>query len=103
LQRAHIKGVRPFIDEFHKIRALARAVGLNPHRWGLDQNVRKGVLVAALFVASMVVVALALSGLKPPLWFFLLFPLPVLAFAFALMIVVSAQSRDEERIRSERR
>jgi len=47
----------------------------------------------------MVVVAVALSGLKPPIWFFLLFPLPVVLFAAALLIVVSAQSRDDERIR----
>lgn len=102
MRRPYSEGVRPFIDEFQKIRALARAVGPNPHRWGLDRNVRKGVLVADLFVASMVVVALALSGLKPPVWFFVFFPLPVLAFAFALLIVVSAQSRDEERIAQDR-
>jgi hypothetical protein len=90
--------VRPFVEEYRKIRALSRAVGPNPHRWGIDPHIRKGVLIADLFVAAMVVVAVALSGLKPPIWFFLLFPLPVVLFAAALLIVVSAQSRDEERI-----
>jgi hypothetical protein len=81
---------------------LARAVGPNPHRWGIDEHVRKGVVAADLFVAAMVVVAMALSGLKPPFWFFLLFPLPVFLFGAALLIVVSAQSRDEERLRKNR-
>ena len=81
------------------MRALARAVGPNPHRWGIDEHVRKGVVAADLFVAAMVVVAMALSGLKPPFWFFVLFPLPVLLFGAALLLVVSAQSRDEERLR----
>ncbi len=91
--------MRPFVEEFRKAQALARAVGFNPHRWGIDPHLRKGVMVADLFVAAMVVVGVALSGLKPPIWFFLLFPIPVILFASALLIVVAAQSRDEERIR----
>lgn len=77
-------------------------MGPNPHRWGIDEHVRKGVLAADLFVAAMVVVAVALSGLKPPFWFFIVFPLPVFLFAAALLLVVSAQSRDEARIRKKR-
>lgn len=90
--------MRPYVEEFRKVRALARAVGPNPHRWGLDPHVRKGVLVADLFVAVMIVLAIVLRGLQAPIWFFLLFPVPVFAFAAALLLVVSAQSRDEARI-----
>lgn len=92
--------MRPYIRELDRVRSLARAVGPNPHRWGIDEHVRKGVVAADLFVAAMVVVALALSGLRPPFWFFFLFPVPVFLFAAALLLVVSAQSRDEERIHS---
>ncbi len=91
--------MRPFVEEIRRVRALARAVGPNPHRWGVDAHVRRGVLIADLFVAAMVVVALTLKGMGAPLWFFLLFPVPVLLFAASLLIVVSAQSRDEERVR----
>ena len=81
------------------MRALARAVGFNPHRWGLDPHMRKGVLVADLFTAAMAVVGLVLRSLGAPLWFFPIFALPVLALALALLLVVSAGSRDEERVR----
>ena len=91
--------MRPFVNEYRKALAVARAVGWNPHRWGIDPHLRKGVLVADLFVAAMLVVGVALKGLRPPIWFFLLFPVPVLLFSVALLVVVSAQSRDEERIR----
>lgn len=94
--------MRPFVEEYRKALSLARAVGFNPHRWGIDPHLRKGVLVADLFVAAMVVVAMALNGLRPPIWFFLVFPIPVLLFAAALLIVVAAQSRDEERVRRKR-
>gem|GEM_PF-4553763 len=90
--------MRPYVEEFRKVRSLARTVGTNPHRWGVDAHIRKGVRVADLFVAAMMVVALALSGLRPPWFFFVLFPFPVFLFAFALVLVVSAQSRDEARI-----
>lgn len=85
------------------MRALARAVGPNPHRWGLDPHVRRGVLVADLFVAAMVVLGLVLRGLGAPSWFFLLFPLPVAAFALALLLVVAAGSRDEARVAEARK
>ena len=94
--------MRPYVEEFRRVRALARATGANPHRWGIDEHVRKGVLVADLFVAAMVVVGAVIKGLGAPLWFFLVFPLPVLAFAVALLLVVSAQSRDEARIEEAR-
>ena len=45
--------MRPYAQEFRKLRALVRAVGPNPHRWGLDPHFRKGVLVADLFVAKL--------------------------------------------------
>lgn len=95
--------VRPYLDELQRVRALARAVGPNPHRWGLDPHLRKGVLVADLFTAAMIVVGLILRGVGAPLWFFPLFLLPVLAFALALLLVVAAQSRDEERIAETRK
>lgn len=95
--------MRPYVEEFHKVRALAKAVGPNPHRWGLDPHIRKGVLVADLFVAAMIVVAVVIYGLGAPLWFFPLFILPVLAFASALLLVVSAQSREEELIEEARK
>ena len=85
------------------MQALARATGANPHRWGIDAHVRKGVLVADLFVAAMVVVGAVMKGLGAPLWFFLVYPLPVVAFAGALLLVVSAQSRDEARIAEARK
>ncbi len=94
--------MHPYAEEFRRLRALARAVGPNPHRWGLDPHLRRGVLVADLFVAAMVVLGLVLRGLMAPLWFLLLFPVPVLAFALALLLVVSAQSRDEERLAEKR-
>ena len=90
--------MRPYVEEFRKVRALARAVGPNPHRWGLDPHVRKGVLAADLFLAAMVVLALVLTGIQAPLWSLLLLAAPVLLFAFALLLVVSAGSRDEERV-----
>ena len=90
--------VRPYAEEFRHVRSLAKAVGLNPHRWGLDPHVRRGVLVADLFVSAMVVLGLVLRGLGAPLWFLLLFPLPVAAFALALLLVVAAGSRDEARL-----
>ena len=92
--------MRPFLEEFRRLRALVRAVGPNPHRWGLDPHLRRGVLVADLFVAAMVVVGVVLRRVGAPLWFFPLFALPVAAFALALLIVVAAQSRDEERVAS---
>lgn len=91
--------MRPFVEEFGRLRKLVRAVGLNPHRWGIDPHLRKGVLVADLFVAAMVVVGFALVGVGTPLWAFLVLALPVAGFALALLVVVAAQSRDEERIR----
>ena len=96
--RHYTEGGASYVEEFRKVRSLARTVGANPHRWGVDAHIRKGVRVADLFVAAMVVVALALSGFRPPWFFFILFPLPVLLFGFALILVVSAQSRDEARI-----
>ena len=95
--------MRPYVREIHRLQALARAVGLNPHRWGIDPHLRKGVLVADLFVAAMVVVGVILRGVGAPLWFFPIFVLPVGAFALALLIVVAAQSRDEERMEEARK
>lgn len=91
--------MRPYVEEFRRIQALARATGWSPHRWTLDPHVRKGVRVADLFMAAMAVVGLALAGLRPPFWFYPLFLVPVLLFAGTLCVVVAAQSRDEERIR----
>ena len=68
--------MRPYVEEFRKVRALARAVGPNPHRWGLDPHVRKGVLAADLFLAAMVVLALVLTGIQAPLWSLLLLAAP---------------------------
>lgn len=95
--------VRPYLGEFRRLQSIARAVGPNPHRWGIDPHLRRGVLVADLFVAAMVVVGVVLRALGAPLWFFPLFALPVLAFGLALLIVVSAQSRDEERVAEARK
>ncbi len=95
--------MRPYADEFRRLRSLARAVGLNPHRWGIDPHLRRGVLVADLFAAAMVVVGVILRSVGAPFWFFPIFALPVVAFALALLIVVAAQSRDEERVQEARR